>query len=510
MGVRVASASETIACERATMDKGTSSAQLMKRAGAAAAREIVRLGDFAGQGVVVLTGSGNNGGDGWIVAAELVRAGFNVRVNEIAPPESAESVQAREAALTAGVGCAPVGAESELLIVDALLGTGASGAPRGAVADAIGLIGQRRSEGARVISLDVPSGLDATTGEHEGAVRAEITLSFGNVKRGHLLARDVCGTVVALDIGLDAAEIASSLPLLIDAAWAHERIPRIPVAAHKGTRRRLAIVGGGPGMAGAAILAGEGALRSGIGLLRIVAHPSNTVAIHAGIPAAIVQPWPEEAEELETLVANADVIALGPGLGSSSQTRDLVERVLLAWSGPVVLDADAINVFAGDAESLRRLLAGRAAVITPHPAELARFLGVPTESVLDYRFDVGLDLSEYLGAVVLLKGTPTVIFLPDGRRYVSAAGTAALATGGSGDVLTGMVATLIAQMCLKKGTLAGEAAACAAFIHGRAAELSGFVRGVTLADILQAMPTAWNEQPTPLPSGVLTHLVSYS
>lgn len=510
MDVRVASASETVACERATMENGISSAELMRRAGAAAAREIARLGDVARQGVVVFAGSGNNGGDGWIVAAELAKAGSAVRVNEIAPPQSAESRDAREAALAAGVRCAPDDSARELLIVDALLGTGASGAPRGAVADAIGLIECRRGDGARVVSLDVPSGLDATTGDHERAVRADLTLSFGNVKRGHLVGRDVCGTIVALDIGLDASDVTSSLPLLIDAEWAHERIPRIPATAHKGTRRRLAIVGGGPGMAGAAILAGEGALRSGIGLLRIVAHPSNAVAIHAGIPAAIMQPWPEDVEGLATLVASSDVIALGPGLGNSSYTRDLVERVLLAWSGPVVLDADAINVFAGDTDSLRRLLAGRAAVITPHPAELARLVGIATESVLEQRFDAGVDLSQNLDTVVLLKGTPTVVFSPGGFRYVSAAGTAALATGGSGDVLTGIVATLLAQMCLKKSALAGEAAACAAFIHGRAAELCGFVRGVTLADILQAMPRAWNEQPAPLPPGVMARLDSYS
>jgi len=260
------------------------------------------------------------------------------------------------------------------------------------------------------------------------------------------------------------------------------------------------------------ILAGEGALRTGIGLLRILCHPSNTVAVHAGLPAAIVHEWSDDPAGIEAIVATSDTIAIGPGLGRSDRARDLLERVMIAWGGPVVLDADALNVFAGDVDSLAPLLRGRPAVITPHPAELARLLGVETEAVLEERFEIGGDLAKQLGCVVLLKGTPTVISSPDGRRYVSASGSAALATGGSGDVLTGMVATLLAHMSAGDdeaafGTpLAARAAACGAFIHGRAAELCQFVRGITLDDVLRAMPAAWNETPAPLPDGVLATL----
>jgi NAD(P)H-hydrate epimerase len=205
----------------------------------------------------------------------------------------------------------------------------------------------------------------------------------------------------------------------------------------------------------------------------------------------------------------ADCIAIGPGLGNSATTRDLVERILLAWSGPVVLDADALNVFSGDTASLAKLLAGRSAVLTPHPAEMGRLIGVATSEVVSNRFEIGLDLARDTGAAILLKGSPTIVFAPNGERVVSASGTAALATGGSGDVLTGIAGTLLAQMT-DGNSRAAESAACAAFIHGRAAERCRFVRGITLADILQALPLAWNESPRRLGEGILAELEPHS
>jgi NAD(P)H-hydrate epimerase len=205
------------------------------------------------------------------------------------------------------------------------------------------------------------------------------------------------------------------------------------------------------------------------------------------------------------LVDAEDCIAIGPGLGNTGETRDLVERILLSFNGPVVLDADALNVFARDTPSLARLLNGRDAVLTPHPAELGRLLGVPTSEVVARRFEIGVDLARETGAALVVKGAPTIVFGSDGRRMVIASGTAALATGGSGDVLTGMVATLLGQMPASSDR-AMNAAACAAFIHGRAAELRKYVRGVTLADILDELPRAWNETPQPIAEGTLARL----
>ena len=508
MTARVASASETVACERATMAGGSTSAELMSRAGHAAAREIQeRCADRLGNGVAVFAGSGNNGGDGWVVAEALAKCGISVAVVNATEPRSQEATKARETALAAGTTVGK-GSGGERLVVDALLGTGSSGAPRGDVANSIDEIIARRDDGAFVVSLDVPSGFDATTGEQEGAVTADLTVSFGTMKRGHLISRASCGEIVVVDIGLANGKEMTTLPLLVDSEWVYSRIPPIPPDAHKGTRKRLAVVGGGPGMAGATILCGEGALRSGIGLLRIVAAPVNAVAIHAAIPAALFQEWPSTPSALEKLASSSDVIAIGPGLGNSPMTRDLVERVLLAWSGPVVIDADALNVFAGDVHSLAKLLHGRPSIVTPHPAEMGRLIGVTTQEVLSNRFEVGADLAAKLGGAVLLKGTPTVIFSSDGSRYVSASGTAALATGGSGDVLSGIASTLLAQMSGAARTPA-EAAACAAFIHGRAAELCKFIRGTTLDDILEMLPAAWNESPAPRLPGILAEVASH-
>jgi NAD(P)H-hydrate epimerase len=510
MPARVASAEETIASESATIESGTPSAELMRRAGHAAGEVIAsRYERWARTGVVIYAGSGNNGGDGWVVAEHLARTGFPVRVIELGTPRSPESVAARDAALsTPGirVGGEPYG---EQLIIDAILGTGSHGAPRGEAGSAVASIEARRASGATVVALDLPSGLDATTGEHEGAVHASATISFGVLKRGHVIAREICGEITVVDIGLLESDAMQTLPLLVDEEWVASKVPRIPTTAHKGTRKRLAIIGGGKGMAGATILSGEGALRSGIGLLRIVCAKDSEVAVHAGIPAAIVQTWPETADDIATVAANADCIAIGPGLGKSDTTRDLVERILLATKCPAVLDADALNVFISDAVSLAKLVRGRAAVLTPHPAEMARLIGSTADEVVANRFEIGRELADTTGAAVLLKGSPTVVFSHSGKRYVIASGTAALATGGSGDVLTGMTATLLAQM-QEGDERAAEAAASAAFIHGRAAELCRFVRGITLDDVLQALPIAWNEQPRKKGDGVLAILESHS
>lgn len=493
MPARVATASETVACERATIDAGTPARELMERAGRAAAAEIVRRFRMAlPAGVAVFTGPGNNGGDGWVVARCLAELGFPATVIEAAEPKTDEAQDAEQAAGEAAVAVeAPPSLGDAPIIIDALLGTGVTGAPRGTIVSAIEIVNNARTDGAVVIALDIPSGLDATNGTHELCVEADVTITFGVAKRGHLLARDVCGEVVVLDIGLVSSPALESLPLLVDRRWVAERVPAIPADAHKGTRRRLMIVAGGEGMAGAAILSGKGGLRSGIGLVRLVVAADNITSIHVGLPEAIVKKWPESASDIAALQSDGDALAIGPGMGKSSTTRDLVERMLLTWTGPVVVDADAISVFEGDAASLAKLLRGKPAVITPHPAEFARLLGRETDDVLKNRFEIGADFARESGAAVLLKGTPTVVFAPTGERFVSAAGTAALATGGSGDVLTGIVGTMLAQLASTRST--AEIAAICAFIHGRAAELCGPVRGTALEDILLALPEAWNE-----------------
>jgi ADP-dependent NAD(P)H-hydrate dehydratase / NAD(P)H-hydrate epimerase len=477
----------------------------MQRAGQSAAAEIsLRYSDRLRRGATVFTGPGNNGGDGWVVASALANAGIEVTVVEAvearspdAVAEKSEAVNKVRAVRSARESLDQLGPPG--VVIDGLLGTGASGEPRDAIADCISRINAFHAQGSRVASLDIPSGLDASTGRHGQCVVADLTLTFGGIKRGSLIARDCCGEIVVLDIGLDeAAKVEprtersdGELPWLVDGAWVHAHIPPIPFDAHKGSRKHVAIIGGGPGMPGAVVLSARAAARSGAGLVRAFVFPDSATGVAGAIPFALVSAWPTEHGDISRLISKwAAAIVIGPGLGKSNETRELVEKVLRDSTLPVVLDADALNVFQGDTSALADLVRDRKALITPHVAEFSRLAGVDVHTVLDNRFDIGLDLARALGATVLLKGTPTVIFTPDGDRAVAARGTAALGTGGSGDVLSGIAGTMLAQTCDPL-----TAGSCAAWVHGRAAEYCEYVRGTTIEDVLYALPRAWNETP---------------
>src|SRR3954469_10269465 len=510
MPVWVVSASESAERDRAAIESGTPSRVLMERAGTAAANEIERrYSERLRDGAVVFAGPGNNGGDGWVVASRLARSGVDVSVIDFAGPKlkSPESIAFRTEAIDS-VRVVESAPDNAGVVVDALLGTGFAGEPRGNISEGITSINALHTRGARVAALDVPSGLDSTTGVHSSCVVADVTVSFGGVKRGTLIARDCCGEIVAIDIGLDDVAVVANaghagrvtLPQIVDSEWVHSRIPSIHFDAHKGTRKHLAILGGGKGMPGAVGLAAGAAFRRGIGMARTLVSSENLATIVRAVPSALSSEWPSSHDQIDAEISKwADAAVIGPGLGKSDNSRKLVEQILRASKIPVLLDADALNVFAGDPKSLGALLAERQALITPHVAEFSRLAGVDTKEVLANRFDIGLDLARTLNCTILLKGSPTVIFSPDGKRFVSPRGTAALGTGGSGDLLAGIAGTLLAQL----GD-ATTAACCAAWVHGRAAELCEYVRGTTLEDVLYALPRAWNEpEPFP-PSPILT------
>ena len=504
MRVSVVTAAGAAAADERASAACIPSRALMQRAGAAAATEIaLRFPKSLGRGVAIYAGPGNNGGDGWVVAGALAAAGIRATVRQVGSLRSEDARAERVSALASIGEGEPHGGEE--VIVDALLGTGASGTPRGAIAAAIGDIAARRSAGARVVALDVPSGVDATTGATEGAVAADLTLTFGTLKRGHLIARGRCGRIVVLDIGLGAHAHEDGDQRLVGPAWVRSRVAPISADAHKGVRRKLAIVGGGEGMAGAAILAGRSAMVSGVGVLRLVVAAANIAAVQSAAFEALALPWPESDDQVrDALVKWGDGVLLGPGLGKYPKTRALAERVLRVWRGPVVVDADALNVFEGDATELRDLLDGRPALITPHVTEFGRLAGCSPEEVLDDRFEIGASLARTLNCTVLLKGVPTVITAPDGRSVVSARGSPVLAAAGSGDVLAGIAATLLAQT---EDPFA--AAACAAVVHGRAGELANAghaVRGVALGSVIEALPRVWGEQPPPSRPPILAEL----
>jgi ADP-dependent NAD(P)H-hydrate dehydratase / NAD(P)H-hydrate epimerase len=488
--VRVVSAAESAARDHAAIADGIPSRALMRVAGTAAAGEIARrFGDLVSRGVAIYAGPGNNGGDAWVVAGALAATGVPVRVTPVGEARSADAI-AERAYAEARIGTVGPASGREPIVVDGLLGTGAAGTPRGAIAQAIADIADARRQGATVVALDVPSGIDATTGSADGAVHADLTLTFGTLKRGLTIAREHAGAIAVLDIGLGIhADGADRAPTLIDAAFARAHVPAIAADANKGTRRRLAIVAGAEGMVGAALLAAQGALASGIGLVRLFVAPSNIPVVQASAFESLAHAWPaDDATVGHDIDDWAHAVLLGPGLGDGADARALVDRVLRRTRVPIVVDADGLNAFAGRADDLGRLLAGRPAIITPHPGEFARLVGASIDEVLAQRFEIGQALATRLGAAVLLKGVPTIVSSAEATRMVSAAGSPVLAVGGSGDLLAGIIATLLAQT--------GDAlvsASCGAWVHGRAAEAAGGgrVRGITLDDVVRALPAAW-------------------
>ncbi len=505
MTVPVVTARGAAARDAATIAAGIPARALLSAAGAAAADVMAsRLGDALARGVGILTGPGNNGGDGWVVARLLAARGVRVRVHEVAPARTGDARAAREDARPHVSLGAMDGTEG--VVVDALLGTGARGAPMGAMGDAVRSINARRAAGATVVALDLPTGVDADEGGGELVAAADLTISFGTVKRGHLLARSACGRIVVVDIGLGAhASLADGAPTLADARWVREVVPAIGVDVHKGLRRRVVLVGGARGMAGAVILAARAASRSGIGMVRVLVEEPSLAPVQSSVAAATAATWPIDGTGLAgVLTGYAHAVLIGPGLGQSSKARVLLDAVLETWRGPTVLDADAITHFAGDIPGLAAVLAGRPALLTPHASELARLIGAEVADVNRHRFEIARDVANALGASVLLKGVPTVITAPDGASMVTATGTPVLATAGSGDLLGGIAVTLLAQIGdpLRSGT-------CAAWIHGRAAEIAGTGRpwrGVTLDDVLDGLAHAWRLDSSAPPAPILAEL----
>lgn len=492
-----------------TMAMLPASFALMHRAGTAAADW---LHAHAWRSAAVYVGAGNNGGDGWVIAGLLRERGWRVTVGEALEPRTPDAQHAKADAELDGRFAPPVGDES--IVLDALLGTGATGVLRDAIADALAAMRSRHPSADAVIAIDMPSGLDATTGADGGAVAAVHTLTFGSVKSGQLVRRDLTGALHVLDIGLlDSAE---NVPRMVDAEAVRAWLPALAPDAHKGTRKRLAIVGGGAGMAGAAIIAARGAHASGIGMVRADVAPLSALALQVAVPFATVRAV--SVAEWHTIdIAWPDAMVIGPGLdGTASELRAQVLGLLQLYRGPVLLDAGALTAFrvrpstdderiddmgdgaAGDLARLRTALHGRAALLTPHVGEFAALWALMpasngaerSASATVQRFDDPLRLAKALDATILLKGVPTVIASPDGSRLVSAAGNPALAMGGTGDLLAGIAGTLLAQ-----GHAPLHAGAMAAWVHGRAAEQAaahhGGWRGVTMDLLLHEVSNVW-------------------
>jgi NAD(P)H-hydrate epimerase len=509
--IRVVTSTESAARDASAIASGIPSRALMQRAGAAAAAEIaLRYRDRLAGVVLVLAGPGNNGGDAWVVARALADTGVDVHVIEPLEAKTADARAERALAL-ASLGESRVHADAApggaAIIVDGFFGTGGRGELTEPFAHHARDALRARERGALIAALDIPSGIDATTGASgDTAVVADCTLTFGSVKRGQLMRRDACGDIVVLDIGLGAdGDLDHGVPALVDDAYVAANLPPIGAEAHKGIRKKLAIVGGGAGMAGATVLAARGAMRSGVGMVKLVVDPHSVPIIQEAEPHALAAAWPTTADGVRsTIGAWADAVVIGPGLGRGDASRAVLELVLHDWTGPVLLDADAITLFEGRAQVLAGLLQDRAALLTPHPVEFARISGMKPADVLANRFDVAATEARALGAVILLKGVPTIVASPDGRRLISATGSPILATAGSGDLLSGIAGTMLAQT--GNALVAG---AIGAYVHGRAAERvpnREAVRGISLEDVVTELRDSWTFDTRPSRYPVLAEL----
>ncbi len=488
--IPVLSASEAAAWDAAARTQyRVPSRVLMETAGRAVAQVLVSdLPGVVSGGALIAAGAGNNGGDGWVIARALHATGIPVWVAAV-DPKTDDAIDSRALARLDGV--RELGRREAwphtAVAVDALLGTGAAGPVKG---DVLALAQRLVEYGAPILSVDGPTGLDLTSGEAHGPVRARLTVTFGGPRRGHLLAREWCGKVIVVDIGFPPPLPDAVWPLLVTDAWVAERLPRLAPPMHKGDRGRVCVIGGADGMSGAALHAARAALAAGAGLVKLIAARETITAAQASLPDLLTVES-SLAEKLEAGVAEAidwaDAVVIGPGLGREPRDarKSFLAAVLSRRSVPAVLDADALHL---TPEPL--VPSPRPLVLTPHLGEFRALAGdTLADEAANDRWSAAARAAAKLKCTVLLKGVPTVIADLRGPAHVVASGNPGLATGGSGDLLAGFIGAFLAR-----GTAPAEAAALGAHALGRAAEQGArqwTARSLRPADVLAALPDVW-------------------
>jgi hydroxyethylthiazole kinase-like uncharacterized protein yjeF len=452
--------------------QGVPSLVLMENAGRAVAETIAAR--FKPCPVTVLCGPGNNGGDGFVVARLLDEYGFTVRVAEGSDPKG-DAAAMSEKWKGARVALAPEALDGARLVVDGLFGAGLSRPLEGAAAQVVEALND-----LPVVAIDVPSGLSGYTGQPLGAVvvRAALTVTFFRKKPGHLLlpGRVLCGETVVADIGIPPEAANTQLHENTPSLW---RYPWPKAEGHKYARGHCVVVSGPAHATGAARLAARAALRVGAGLVSVASPPAAVAVNAAHLTAIMIKPFDGAAGLAELLSdKRLNAVALGPGLGVGGETRELA-NVALKSGAAIVLDADAITSFKDDPEALFNRLHARC-VLTPHDGEFERlFPGLLDESAS--KVDAARAAAKRAGCVVLLKGGDTVIADVSGKAAINANAPPTLATAGSGDVLTGLIAGLLAQQMN-----AFDAACAGAWLHGDAAHRFG--PGLIAEDLPEMMP----------------------
>ncbi|MCF6093762.1 NAD(P)H-hydrate dehydratase [Microaerobacter geothermalis] len=474
--------------DRFTIEKvGIPAEILMENAGVAVANEVEKNLNHRGT-ILVLSGHGNNGGDGFVAARHLSNHGHPVFTWLVGSADkmSPETKLHYEALKRAGYPVYRMESDWALfqehlaraeVVVDALLGIGIKGELREPVRGVISYVNRNRK--GTVISADIPSGLDSDTGSVKGeAVYADKTVTFAYPKWGHFLGRGIMhtGQLIVADISIPpmvSKQWSASAGVLLEDELISSYIPPRKRDSHKGTYGHVCIISGSRQMVGAPVLAAQGALRTGVGMVTLAVPRIMLDVIGTKIMEPVLWDWestgdhfsPQSSQVLRERLSRYRCVALGPGIGVWDGAEEWLERILSTCEIPLILDADGINILARNPSILRKKQGP--VILTPHPGEMSRLLGCTVTDVEENRREVSLDFSEKFGVYVLLKGHRTLITTPDKRIFLNHTGNSSMAKGGSGDVLTGMIAGLIAQSAdVEKGLL------CAAYIHGIAGELS--------------------------------------
>ena len=506
--MKIVSTGEMRAIDRATSERfGVPSLRLMENAGATVADYVLSRYPAAGR-VVVFCGKGNNGGDGFVAGRRLQESGKKVQVILLADPGDLRG----DAAAMFGKLPSPaiaVHSSAELkseqvqlamqadLYLDAVLGTGFKPPVSGLYADAIAIMNASQ---VPVIAVDIPSGADADAmGPQGGTIaRADAIVTFTAPRPAHVFSMLTGGATVVADIGSPEEAIVSALRLNVITARDVARLigPR-PAESNKGNYGHVLVVGGSLGKAGAAAMAGMAVLRAGAGLSTVATAKSVLGTVAGFHPELMTEPLPETdagaistkaQDRIEELSKGMTVLAIGPGISRDSETAELVRALVAKLQLPMVVDADGLNAFQGRTAKLNGQ--GRTLVITPHPGEMARLAGCTIADVQKDRLGTARKFAREHEVIVVLKGHRTLVVRPDGEAWVNTTGNAGMATGGTGDILTGMVAGMIAQ----HSTDAFTAVLAAVHLHGLAGDVMRERVGehsLVATDLLQGLPEAF-------------------
>lgn len=497
--------------DKAAIEKvGIPSLELMENAGRGIAQAVtaditLELDDAV---FTIFCGKGNNGGDGFVVGRYLFLAGFEVTFYHIGSPDtfSEDAKQNYDLIKELEIPTHEIKSTDELpellesdFIIDAIFGTGFSGIPKDISYDVIEYINSQPQE---IIAVDMPSGLQADNGKYEGTViNADYTYTLAQPKYGLYVSpgREVAGDVDIIPIGIphDVIDSFSLHNNLITPAYVSETLPVRKPDGHKGTFGKLLLLAGSTGMTGAAVLAARSALRSGCGMAKIACPKSTLGLIAPSLIDATTYPLPDVAKkgclakrglgEVKSIASEHDALVIGPGIGTHFETKELICRLLLSLEKPAVVDADGLHALIGDLQILEDTKAEL--IVTPHPKEFKNLTSVDVPDDIHDRIEAARKFAIEYQTILVLKGSPTVVAYYDGAVYVNQTGNNGMAVGGSGDVLSGIIGSFLAQ-----GLKPIDAALCGVFIHGLAGDIASFElgeRSMMASDLIDFLPDAF-------------------